>query len=53
MDANGVMVPDADHLVEFKLEGPGKIVGVDNGNPVSHESFKAPQRKAFHGNAWW
>jgi len=35
--------------VNFKLEGSGAIVGVDNGNPVSHESFKAPQRKAFHG----
>lgn len=49
VDENGVMVPNADQLVEFKLEGPGKIVGVDNGDPVSHESFKAPQRKAFHG----
>ena len=49
VDENGVMVPDANQLVEFKLEGPGKIVGVDNGDPVSHESFKAPQRKAFHG----
>ena len=48
-DDNGVMVPNADQLVEFKLEGPGTIVGVDNGDPVSHESFKAPQRKAFHG----
>ncbi|HEY3372825.1 MAG TPA: beta-galactosidase GalB [Prolixibacteraceae bacterium] len=48
-DENGVMVPDADQLVEFKVEGPGSIVGVDNGDPVSHESFKAPQRKAFHG----
>jgi len=49
VDENGVMVPDADQLVEFKLEGDGTIVGVDNGDPVSHESFKAPQRKAFHG----
>jgi len=49
VDENGVMVPDADQLVEFKLEGSGTIVGVDNGDPVSHESFKAPQRKAFHG----
>jgi len=49
VDENGVMVPDANQLVEFKLEGPGKIIGVDNGDPVSHESFKAPQRKAFHG----
>ena len=49
LDANGVIVPNADNLVKFQLEGSGAIVGVDNGNPVSHESFKAPQRKAFHG----
>ncbi len=49
VDDNGEMVPNADQLVEFKLDGPGTIVGVDNGDPVSHESFKAPQRKAFHG----
>jgi|SRR5665648_74644 len=49
VDENGVIVPDADNLVKFQLEGSGAIVGVDNGDPVSHESFKAPQRKAFHG----
>jgi beta-galactosidase len=48
-DQNGVMVPDADQQVFFKIEGPAAIVGVDNGDPVSHESFKAPRRKAFHG----
>ncbi|MGE5394225.1 MAG: glycoside hydrolase family 2 TIM barrel-domain containing protein, partial [Candidatus Saccharibacteria bacterium] len=48
-DQNGVMVPDADQQVFFKVEGPAMIVGVDNGDPVSHESFKAPRRKAFHG----
>jgi len=49
VDANGVIVPNADNLVKFQVEGSGAIVGVDNGDPVSHESFKAPQRKAFHG----
>ena len=49
VDANGVIVPNADNLVKFQLEGSGTIAGVDNGDPVSHESFKAPQRKAFHG----
>lgn len=48
-DQNGVMVPDADQQVFFKVEGPAGIAGVDNGDPVSHESFKAPRRKAFHG----
>ena len=49
VDTNGVIVPNAENLVKFKIEGPGAIVGTDNGNPVSHELFKAPQRKAFHG----
>jgi len=49
VDANGVIVPNADNLVKFQVEGSGVIVGVDNGDPVSHESFKVPQRKAFHG----
>ena len=48
-DENGNLVPDADQLIDFKIEGEGAIVGVDNGDPVSHESFKAPRRKAFHG----
>jgi hypothetical protein len=30
-------------------EGPGAIAGVDNGDPTSHEPFKATKRKAFHG----
>ena len=49
VDSNGIIVPNADNLVKFQVEGSGKVVGVDNGNPVSHESFKASERKAFHG----
>ena len=29
--------PTADNLVTFALEGPGRILGVGNGDPVSHE----------------
>ena len=39
----------ADNLINFEVVGPGTIVGVDNGNQISHESFKANKRKAFHG----
>jgi beta-galactosidase len=42
-------VPAADNLVQFKIEGPGKIAAVDNGNPASTESFQASERKAFSG----
>jgi beta-galactosidase len=49
VDSEGVMVPNADNLVKFDLAGDASIVGVDNGNPISHESFKANFRKAFNG----
>ena len=51
MDKNGTLVPAADNLIRFEVTGSGSIVGVDNGNQISHESFKAKQRKAFHGLA--
>ena len=51
VDANGVVVPNADNLVKFQLAGEGAIAGVDNGNQISHEPFKANYRKAFHGLA--
>lgn len=49
LDKDGNLVPYADNLVQFKLEGEGKIAGVDNGCQTSMESFKANHRKAFNG----
>ena len=49
MDKNGNLVPDAANLVKFSVSGNGSIAGVDNGSPVSMESFKADNRKAFNG----
>ena len=51
VDKNGTLVPLADNLIKFEVVGPGSIAGVDNGNQISHESFKGSQRKAFHGMA--
>ena len=48
-DDEGTLVPTADHLLFFDLQGEGKIVGVGNGNPISRESFKGRQRHAFSG----
>jgi beta-galactosidase len=48
-DKDGNVVPNASNLVNFSLSGEGYIAGVDNGNPVSHEPFKASYRKAFNG----
>ncbi len=49
VDKEGNMIPDADNLVHFDVEGNGFIAGVDNGYQASLEPFKANYRKAFNG----
>ena len=49
LDANGRLVPTADARVWFSVEGAGQLIGVDNGDPVDHDSFKADSRKALCG----
>lgn len=50
VDAQGRAVPVADNLVTFEITG-GKIIGVGNGDPGSHEPDKASERKLFNGLA--
>ena len=53
LDEKGREVPDAANLITFELKGEGKIIGVGNGDPSSHEADQcAPgnwQRKLFSG----
>jgi Glycoside hydrolase family 2 C-terminal domain 5/F5/8 type C domain len=49
VDANGVFVPTAANTVNFLVSGPGRLVGVDNGNAISLESYKGTSRQAFSG----
>lgn len=49
LDENGTLVPHADHQIHYTVEGAARIIGVDNGNPLSLESFKGNKRKAFNG----
>ncbi|WP_158796457.1 beta-galactosidase GalB [Pedobacter sp. L105] len=51
LDKYGNLVPDANNLVNFKISGNAAIASVDNGDPVSHDPFKANYRKAFNGLA--
>ena len=51
LDAKGRIVPTADDRITFAIQGAGRIMGVDNGQPDSHESYQANSRKAFHGLA--
>ena len=44
-------VPSADHLVTFRVTGPGAIIGLGNGDPLCHEPEKGNQRSLFNGVA--
>ncbi len=49
LDENGFRNPKAENLVQFEIGGPGEIVAVASSNPMSTESFRQPQRKAWQG----
>lgn len=54
LDKSGNWVPSASNQLHFKIEGPARIVGVDNGRQASRERYQAQKngrfkRKAFHG----
>ena len=51
VDGSGIPVPTADHLVRFRVTGPARIVGVDNGDQVSHAPMKADSVRLFNGKA--
>jgi beta-galactosidase len=49
VDANGVVVPNANNEISFQVSGPGVIAAVDSGDHTSHEPFQATQRLAYEG----
>jgi len=52
VDEQGRTVPTADNLIHFDVRsGAGKLLGVGNGDPSSHESDVAPYRSLFNGLA--
>jgi beta-galactosidase len=51
LDAQGHFVPDAQPNVQFHVKGPGRIIGVGNGDPSSHEPHQSTRRTVFRGCA--
>ncbi len=53
LDAKGREVPVAGNLIRFEIQGNGRIIGVGNGDPSSHEPDKflsgTWQRRLFNG----
>ncbi len=48
-DSNGLPVPNANNMVNFSVSGPAVIEGVDNGDAMSRERYKASSRSTFSG----
>lgn len=54
-DASGRIVPVADNLIHFVVSGPGRIIGVGNGNPICHEPdvcIAKPSSRTISINNW-
>lgn len=51
LDENGNVVPNANVPVQIIVEGAGRLIGLDNGNPVDHTSMKSDSRNTFNGLA--
>ena len=52
VDSKGNVVPSSFHNVTFSIvSGPGRIIGVGNGNPACHDPNNATWRNAYHGLA--
>ncbi|MFO7696462.1 MAG: glycoside hydrolase family 2 TIM barrel-domain containing protein, partial [Anaerolineae bacterium] len=49
LDVDGTLVPTSSDLVRFSLKGDGVILGVGNGDAMSHEADAASQRHLFNG----
>ena len=55
VDAQGRVVPTANVPVSFSLAGPGRIIGVGNGDPASHEPdvfVASPSARARPIDGW-
>lgn len=48
-DAEGRPVISADNRVSITVEGPARLVAMDNGNAVDHQSYQDNNRKAYAG----
>lgn len=50
-DEKGILNPNAENELTFKVSGAGTIAGVDNANLKDADLYSANTRKAWHGRA--
>lgn len=51
LDEGGNPIPNASNEIKLTIEGAGKLIGFDNGDPRDHTNMKSPAKKVFNGLA--
>lgn len=49
VDAQGRFVPYAAPDITVEVEGPARLIGLENGDPIDSTNYKLNHRRAFHG----
>ena len=49
VDAAGRVVPSADARVRVTVRGPGRLIGIGNGDPADQDADKGRERRVFRG----
>ena len=49
VDADGVAIPDAVADITWTIDGPARLLGLESGDPESHESYQANHRRTYQG----
>lgn len=49
LDPSGRPVANANNRVHLSVEGPGRLIGLDNGDSTDYDSYKGVSRRLFSG----
>ncbi|KAI7258406.1 beta-galactosidase [Hortaea werneckii] len=49
LDVEGRPVANANNRVHLSIEGPGRLIGLDNGDSTDYDSYKGVSRRLFGG----
>lgn len=50
-DEKGRLVPDADQMIEFTIEGPGRLAAVGSSDPTNTEPYRGHRHSVWRGRA--
>lgn len=49
IDEQGLTVENANNRIHVTVEGPGRLIGLDNGDSTDYDSYKGTHRRMFSG----